>query len=838
MLKIRAPESLQARYTLFAVMLTIIVILATITSYLNLIDTKNTASTNLEARSWLREKIADIRANIFDGYKSMDAFLLDPSRSLYKDWTFASINNAIQNTEELLTSEWISRQGQRESVIALENALSTLSREIGELVKTRMDTTSQYPALEAGTPYLRPNRIAFIDEVTVAINEAQSSEENIHSDEIYKKLIQIRHIWTQMVSNFRLYLANRMGSFQEVSLPTQENAIETMYSNLFARLEQLSLDDDQGKLGFETSIAVQDMKKSLDGWFHGFLAVKRIHHTDFWRADIKIIKDKIEPLLDEISYLLGLLDEEIRRSSNQDIVLFTSIVNNQTTLLWFVFSLGITFIIIVLVSMRRLIFNPITAVTRALKAEAFGKPNDVLPIKARSAETRDLVDAFNEMRKQIHIRQNDLEYQAMHDALTGLPNRLLLFDRMEQAIHTARRENGYVTVLLLDLDQFKEINDTLGHHIGDQLLIKVGTRLWSSVREVDTVARLGGDEYAVLLPETNKDQSIVLIEKLRDMLEATFNIEGLNTYVGASIGAAVYPSDGNDAATLLQHADIAMYVSKRNKHDYAFYTDSENEFSIDRLALTSDLKEALNLGILELYYQPKIDLNSGDIISAEALLRWQHSSMGYISPAEFIPLAEQTGIINRLTYWVLEQALYNCNQWREFNIQLPVSINLSVYNLRDADFIQTIDKIIKRQASTPESIIFEITESAMMQNQSHAIELLNELDNMGIQLSIDDYGTGFSSLSYIKKLPVDELKIDKSFVMDMTDDESDAVIVKSTVDLAHNLGLRVVAEGVESEQAMNMLSTYGCDLIQGYYICKPKPIDEFVEWVMNRTDKQ
>jgi diguanylate cyclase (GGDEF)-like protein len=427
------------------------------------------------------------------------------------------------------------------------------------------------------------------------------------------------------------------------------------------------------------------------------------------------------------------------------------------------------------------------------------------------------------------MKQQALEnrHQALHDSLTDLPNRVLFRDRVENAITVSKRSGAGLAVAIMDLDRFKEVNDTLGHHSGDQLLASIGTRLKTAVRDSDTVARLGGDEFAVLFGGVNDLYSALeLARKLQQALEEPFTLDGLEFEVEASIGIAVFPDHGDDAASLLQHADVAMYVAKREHAGVQLYAAEHDEYSRDRLTLIGGLRRALDNGELTLFYQPKVDLRGLKVRGVEALIRWQHPERGLVPPDHFIPLAEHTGLIRPITEYVLEMAARQCNAWRRSGFQLSVAVNLSARTLHDRSLPEQIQKMLDRWSLPPDALELEITESAIMSDPVRALAVAKRLDELGVALVIDDFGTGYSSLSYLKQLPVRELKIDKSFVIDMAASDSDAAIVRSTIDLARNLGLKVVAEGVETADVMNRLATLGCDLAQGYYFGHPMPAGE------------
>jgi diguanylate cyclase (GGDEF)-like protein/PAS domain S-box-containing protein len=445
-------------------------------------------------------------------------------------------------------------------------------------------------------------------------------------------------------------------------------------------------------------------------------------------------------------------------------------------------------------------------------------------------------DTERKAAEEALLRQSELnEHQALHDGLTGLPNRTLFRDRIEQAIALARREGGQLAVAVIDLDRFKEVNDSLGHHAGDALLVEISERLRGVLRSSDTVARLGGDEFgAVISNPRSKSDVAVVIGKMRAVLERPVLVEGLEVPAEGSIGIAMFPAHGREVDTLVRHADAAMYRAKEDKTGYLFYDKSRCATDPAKLTLVSELRRALEQHELELYYQPKAALASGAVQSVEALLRWHHPTRGLVRPDEFIPLAQQTGLIKPLTLYVLDEALRQCATWQREGLDLGVAVNLSVRNLLDADFPTQVRRLLFKHEVNPALVELEITESTMLSDPVRSKRALERLSAMGVSLSIDDFGTGYSSLSYLSQLPVSELKIDRSFVMNMAECDNDAVIVRSTIDLGRNLGLNVVAEGVETEQAWDELHALGCTFAQGYYLSQPVPAAELTQWLKRR----
>ena len=433
--------------------------------------------------------------------------------------------------------------------------------------------------------------------------------------------------------------------------------------------------------------------------------------------------------------------------------------------------------------------------------------------------------------RRVTHQARQLADQAMYDPLTGLANRSLLQDRLEHEIALAAREGTPFGVVLMDLDRFKAVNDTLGHEVGDELLREVGRRLKEAVRGEDTVARLGGDEYVILLHELDELDVPRVANKILAALDQPFHWQNQSIDLGASLGVSLYPSLCTDPSMLIRCADIAMYVAKRSGRGYELYAPDQERTSRSDLSLKSELREAIQSDQLSLYYQPKIDHGSRRVVGLEALVRWNHPQRGFLAPDKFVPLAEEAGLIGPLTQWVLKTALRQIAQLRAQGHLLTVAVNLSARNLHDMTLPAAIGRLLAESAVAAELLTLEITESAVMSNPSDGLAILTELDRMGVMLAIDDFGTGYSSLAYLKQLPVDELKIDKSFVMDMEDNDNDAVIVRSTIDLAHNLGLHVAAEGVETEGTWDTLTALGCDRSQGYFMGRPMPVEKLQEWL-------
>jgi len=452
-------------------------------------------------------------------------------------------------------------------------------------------------------------------------------------------------------------------------------------------------------------------------------------------------------------------------------------------------------------------------------------------------EIGELAQSFNHMLEGIRSREKEILRLAYEDGLTGLPNRAMFMEQLEQSVRRARRSGESVAVMLLDLDRFKAINETLGHPVGDQALGVVAGRVRAALRESDVVARLGGDEFAVLLETGDTDRSGAVAAKIARVLEAPIVVEGQSMDLSASIGIARFPEHGEDASALLRSADVAMYAAKRDKTGVGTYDPGHDERRQEHLTLLGELRRAVEADELVLYYQPKVSIAAGATRAVEALVRWRHPTRGFVAPADFIAFAEQTGYIGAITRRVVDRAVAQCGRWRRAGADVRVSVNVSARDLRDgAAFCEAVAAALREHGVPAALLCLEITESALMEDPRGAQATLARLRELGIAASIDDYGTGYSSLAYIKQLAVSELKIDRTFVSGMEADARNAAIVRSTIELGHNLGLTVVAEGVETGHELEELRRFGCDAAQGYHFARPMPAEELDAWWRGRPE--
>ena len=822
-------KSLRFQYTLIASIVCGGLVLASLLSdlYFDKITSENTIALNLHNKIY--RHVDELENSIWNSDKSL-YMLLSNNKNITEDKIITNLNEVSKHFIEIKEIKHFSETNLLHFIVSLEKKQTQLKKDVVKLLELRKDENWLYPMLPFFNATLLESNNHFETAINIAIKETLNLGNQGYKGNVITLLQEILNIWRLKILDFRSALLRYAGL--NIKNIVQEKNIETYQTMLNEKLQELVKYRDKGELGLETEIALDELIKSSKKWYKDYHKLLKIKKSNVWRADVNYIHTIIQPqqkkIFDELKVFKNTLNEwafvNIQRVENVAIQ-----INYEFWILTFIAVLFTIYIYRVLV---RSLLIPIAKISNSIKLQNNISENIDIPAAA-SEEIYTLISAFNEMKDQINHRQMVLEFQAMHDSLTGLPNRALLQDRLEQGIQLAARNNNTIALLLLDLDRFKEINDTLGHPVGDCVLRELSRRLEKFLRSSDTVARLGGDEFAIVTNYQNRDQIDSFVEKIVSEIEKVIVIDERQLYVGVSVGIATYPEHGNDAETLIRRADIAMYSAKRENKDHEFYNNDKDYHSAESLALLADLKSELKKPAdqIQLHFQPIIDIASNQVIGAEALIRWEHPTLGMMSADHIINVAEQTGLISELTYWVLNESLLCYSHWK--NNDIRVSVNLSAINLHDPELIPYLSKKLEEINVSPEKLTLEITESAVMNDPIMAQKVLTELKDMGITLVIDDYGTGLSSLAYLKSLPVKCLKIDKSFVMEMRSNENDLIIIHSTIDMAHNLGLTVVAEGVENRETLASLRKLKCDYMQGYYVAEPMSSSDFMIWMNN-----
>lgn len=823
-------KSVRRQYLLLALCMALVVMSYTWYTGVWVERTAQTSISHIEQRITAADLNNRIRRAVISADNALDLFLLSPAEHSRAEF-YAELRSAELSVNELQASAWASESAILQELRGMPPLLNSMHSAGNQIMNVRQTANLMYPAMRlANGEMLEANRDMLTQaDAAIAFYARHKNLSSLQRD-VWMRLVEARDAWLRTIISYRLFIINRTGSLYEHVLQNQIDDVNLHYKKALSALRELTELNRQQRLDLEVSHAIEEMQSQAPHWYKGFEEVVRIDREGIWRGDISLINDVINPLFHELYEILDKVDNELKQTSNIDLVEQTQISRSIIHSLWGMALFVLLVAVISLIVLEVNFIRPIARVARSLKAEAQGHDTYDLP-DVKATEIRDLTDAFQELRQQVHTRQLALEHIAMHDSLTSLPNRALLMDRLNQSIVSAQRRKRSLALLMLDLDRFKEINDTLGHQTGDALLQQVGARLRNVLRDSDTVARLGGDEFAVLLPNVNDTNALRIAGAIHEKLEKVYEVYEHSLYVGVSIGIAVFPQHGETAEILLQHADVAMYMAKRANSGMTVYDVDRDEHSVSHLSVLSDLRSAVENEEFILQYQPTLSMRDSKIAGAEALIRWRHPRQGLIMPEEFINVAEQTGLIKRISNWVLDTAIRDCHLLHKKGHKLKMSVNLSVWDIQDPNIGANITRKLEKWGLSANYLTLEITERVMMAEPERARQVLTELDNMGVQVVIDDFGTGFSSLVYLKQLPVSMLKVDKSFVIDMMKDDSDAAIVHSIVELAHNLGLETVAEGVENDQTWSWLRTWDCDYAQGYYISHPLSFIEFEHYL-------
>jgi diguanylate cyclase (GGDEF)-like protein len=820
---------LTARYKRLATIAGIAVVLIAVISTWYVAGIKQGSAESLQHLRNIKKLSAQIRHLVVDTELKLSNLLL--SSSIEDDaLPVYALDQAIMRSRELqqLTA---GRDDFDQQLSALTTPLQSYRELLVDLLERRKDLNWLYPAL----PYINGSMLdanqQFETANLLAINELKEEADNPYAQKDFQYFYETNDLWRRIILNFRAMLI-RFSGLQNVPLgaSAEEQNILLLFEELEARMKAIDALREKGSLSFQGEEALIEMRAGSAAWKQGFEQMRQMRLSIYWRADTEYLNTRIKPVQESILAKLGRLDTLAENLSHQELAVIEKVLDRLIVQFWIIAIFIILGVIMGYSYMQKLILRPVARVAEALWAESHGTTPANLST-AGTMEMKQLIESFSAMRKQVAERQQALEYQALHDSLTALPNRVLLNDRLEQQINQAARENSTLALLIMDLNGFKEINDTLGHQVGDRVLVCVAERIQEQIRTVDTVARMGGDEFAVLLADVDNNETIALVERIVKSLENYLEIGGHKLHISASIGITQFPEHGQNAKILVQRADVAMYMAKRSHTPYMFYDREQDTHNIGWLTLPAELEVALKQDQLQLYYQPKVETVSGQLKGVEALLRWQHPRHGWVNPEDIVALAESSALIVELTAWVIDQALADCVRWRERGVQLNMAVNLSPQNLHDPGFVDQVRESLSRHALDGDVLTLEITENAFISDPAQAVTTIHQLKSMGIRIAIDDYGTGFSSLSYLRQLAVNELKIDKVFVMNLHQNDDDVTIVRSTIHMAQSLGLQVVAEGVETVMSLELLRELDCDFLQGYLISEPLSDTRFLAWL-------
>ena len=714
----------------------------------------------------------------------------------------------------------------------LKRDLDELRTRSDKLVSTRLDEMLWFPATDELQNKLLPeflNSLTILQEIAQSFSDVNTPDEQ----EVYNKVQETRMIWVRMTAELRLLVANRFGVF---SVDT-EKGMEGRYENLThysLRLQnniyELGAFAKQDRLGLFGEDSVIDLQSSYEKWLHALntLSIKLLE--DDWRKDISILKFSIYPVLERFQQRIDSLQVELNIQSATDITELSAISRRLTLTIVFITVAVIFLLWLSYFSFIRLVLRPIKETARALRQEASGNFVSLESITSLR-ETRELAEAFHSMRSQVQEREKRLDYIAHHDDLTHLPNRSLFYQHLAKVITASNENEEFAALFFLDLDRFKKINDTLGHGVGDELLRKVANRLESTLPDC-MLARFGGDEFAIIAEGINDKSHVVFLgEKILQVFNSPFRIKNNTLRVSTSIGIAMSPVDANNVSDLLKAADTAMYEAKsQGRNRYWFFTENMTRLVRDKLALENELHLAVLEKQFEVYYQPVVSIDNQHLIGFECLLRWNHPTRGTLAPADFIEMLDETGLIKNVTLWLLQEIVIIYRHFSELGAsELKLAINLTARMLQDDEFSSKLLRHLMDKKSDPEKLVVELTEDALAEYFEDANETLQALRTLGVQVAIDDFGTGESSLDHLRSFQFDLVKIDKSYVQDVNDDEGDASLVKAIIQMGHSFGMEVVAEGVETIEQLEFLQQNDCNLMQGYLVSKPVPVDKVIE---------
>ena len=819
-------SSLRGRYLYFAVALSLLLALAAGLGW-RYADTQTKQHiAHIQYRAEAADAVADVVEQSRTLEVSLQRFIIFPS-----DKNQSAVQRAftLQQTaiRRLRASAWVADDPTFDELISgLAHDTQQLSTDVDELIRVRLDQQEWFPATSIMQERMLPRSVELSTNLELAIKEVFETLDQPGNIELYTLLIETRYTWLRLISEFRLYVANRLGVFTaeaESGMESRRQNIEVYAQHVDDLLASIARQESERNIELLTAQSFTTMREWQDEWRTGYREVVEVLNSSRWRQDLMLLQDTVAPRLTQIRQRLSTLQLELGIASAKDITTLSKLAQLLSRLIVTLAVVGALVVMAGYLVFHRALLKPIAQVASALEAEAQGMELGRVP-DASVEEILQLSRAFEQMREQVHTRQARLDHMAHHDALTGLPNRVLLRDRLAQALARCQRSGMLVGLMFLDLDRFKQINDSLGHDIGDQLLREAARRLGASTRASDTVARLGGDEFAIVVESvSNADQVSGLAHKVRDAFVRPFLLEGRELHVSTSIGIAVGPEDGTSVDALLKNADIAMYHAKEGgRNRYEFFSADMSARVAARLALETELRWAVERQEFRVHYQPIIDMHSGAIVSAEALLRWQHPLRGLLKPAEFLPILEETGLIEPVTRWLLQEVGRQRQVCQQAGFDdLKLAVNLSGTLFRRQVIFELVEPLLRGNDQGVIDLVVEVTEDTLIEDLQAARATLQNLKGLGIQIALDDFGTRQSSLSHLRRSPIDIVKIDGDFVRDVATDIADAELVAAIIAMARSLRIKVVAEGVETTAQLQFLTLHDCDAIQGYLVSKP-----------------
>ncbi|MEJ2621531.1 MAG: EAL domain-containing protein [Candidatus Thiodiazotropha sp.] len=825
-------DSYRGRYTYMALLVGAALIAAAFVGWSLVKSSTQTQISNITSRTLAAAVLADAQMQLNSIENHVQWMLIDPNREERED-----INHGLLQMEQILKglAESLRRlpSGNLEVALALQRDLQLLRQAIKALIKVRRDVQAWFPAMKLMLNEMYPYNQRLMGNLQLLQDQIQSTD-GAQVDLIIE-LASMQRLWLGITGELRLLIANRFGLFLAKSASEPEQRYDTIVnytSRFISRLGVLKEHFREANDNFLVSESLQSIEADYHAWVTDFNQVRKILEKPNWRQDLNFMQQKVAPVFNDMRQKLSIVDLNLDTQSAGDITRLTQTARQLSVSILILAMMGLLMLVLAYLFINKNLLKPIADTAHALKKEAGGSLDKASQPASNLKEIRDLVEAFSEMRRQVHSRQSHLDHMAHHDALTQLPNRILFRDRLSHALEIALRGDVMVGLMFLDLDRFKQVNDSLGHLVGDELLKVIAERLTSLMRSSDTVARLSGDEFAILIEGINSREDLEpLAEKILKSIKAPIEIAKHELRVSASIGIAVAPHDDISVEYLFRDADAAMYEAKRQgRSAYRFFSGEMTRRASEGLMLENEIRQAVDLGQFIYHFQPIVEAQTGRLFCFEALLRWEHPERGLLDPEAFLSVLDETGLISTLFEPLLTHAIAFQQEQSEIHREVvAISINLSARLLNDPTFCRGLLENLVSGEIPLGSLILEITEDTLTQELAEADVFLQQAKALGARVALDDFGTGQASLSHLRQFPFDILKIDRGFVKNANVDNYDASLVIAMIQLAHAFQIDVVAEGVESESQLAFLQQQGCDYVQGYLVGVPQHADEPID---------
>ncbi|MES9854350.1 MAG: EAL domain-containing protein [Candidatus Thiodiazotropha sp. L084R] len=825
-------DSYRGRYAYLAVLVGVALLVFAFLGW-NLVKTSTQSQiSNITSRTLASGVLADAQTQLNFIENHIQRILIDPKKE-----DLADTKQGLRQLGEILNDLADSLQrlptGDPEVAEALLDDWHNLHRKTYQLIEVRRDVQAWFPAMKLMLEKMYPYNQSVLGHLQLLLHEAESNSDG--RADLIMQVSSMQRLWLGLTAEFRLMIANRFGLFMAESTPIPENRYDTIldYANRF--IERLRSLQAHYEL-VDPSLTMVDTLRRIEvdylSWMKNFNQVKSAMNTPTWRKDLNFMRDQVNPLLKTMRQRLSVVDLGLDAQSAEDITRLTQTARRLSTSILIMAFMGLLMLVLAYQFIKRNLLQPIAETAQALKLEASGSLEASTQPSSNLRETKDLVEAFSEMRRQVHSRQSHLDHMVHHDALTELPNRVLFRDRLAHALEIALRGDFLVGLMFLDLDRFKQVNDSLGHLVGDELLKVIAERLTALMRSSDTVARLSGDEFAILIEGINSREDMEpLADKILKAIKAPITIAKNELRVSASIGIAIAPHDDVSVEHLLRDADTAMYEAKREgRSAYRFFSGDMTTRASESLMLENDIRNAVDSGQFIYHFQPIVETQTGRLFCFEALLRWEHPDRGLLDPDVFLTVLDETGLINSLFEPMLAHAIaFQREQSQLRDETVAISINLSARLLNDPTFCRGLLESLVNGEIPVGSLILEITEDTLTQELAEADVFLQQAKALGARVALDDFGTGQASLSHLRQFPFDLLKIDRDFIKNVNADNYDASLVTAMIQLAHAFRIDVIAEGVESESQLGFLQEHDCDFIQGYLVGFPQHAEKPVE---------